>query len=415
MSQRNYPNFLNAYLQLHMDQFVPAKFHYWAGVSIVAAVLERKVWLPWSQTVTYYPNIYTLLVGRPAIGKSTAVDPAMEFIRDMNVNGGGDMKFIPAQITEAMLLEIMSGNKKFQYRGKEMSHSSGYYCTSEANADLKDIYGDFVATITALYDCRKYWDKATKKDGFITVQNGCFNLLAACTFDYLGKVLGENKNGISTIHGGFASRLMYITQKDVFIRQSPWQNRGILKSNAIDRNKLLEDLRSIHKLVGEFRGEAWFQDNWETCFIATDERRQKLPSEKLQALLARRSPNIMKLCMILSAAESDDLILKKHHWEMADSMLNEMESNLPALLRESKSKDVETKQGLLSSVFSALLKNNRRMRFNSLRRQVLVEGHNLRDLSAIIETFTEDNDMLKIHHSDNGMTLELIGNPDNYI
>ena len=110
MSQRNYPNFLNAYLQLHMDQFVPAKFHYWAGVSIVAAALERKVWLPWSQTVTYYPNIYTLLVGRPAIGKSTAVDPAMEFIRDMNVNGGGDMKFIPAQITEAMLLEIMSGN-----------------------------------------------------------------------------------------------------------------------------------------------------------------------------------------------------------------------------------------------------------------------------------------------------------------
>src|SRR6185437_11776638 len=75
---RNFPNWIEAYCDYAADGFVPPQFNEWAALSAVAAALERKVWLPWGDTFNFYPNLYVLCVSMPGIGKSTALNKAVD-------------------------------------------------------------------------------------------------------------------------------------------------------------------------------------------------------------------------------------------------------------------------------------------------------------------------------------------------
>ena len=108
--KRHYDNFLDAYLRYAKDNFVPEKFHFWTGISIVAAAMERKVSLPWSNKFSFYPNMYVLLVSRPGIGKSSAIVPGRELLRSIE---GNQINFVPDQVTEAKLIEVMQNSTMF--------------------------------------------------------------------------------------------------------------------------------------------------------------------------------------------------------------------------------------------------------------------------------------------------------------
>ena len=47
----------------------PEVFRRWAGISMIAAALERKVWLETS-VGTLYPNLYMFLLAPPGVGKT---------------------------------------------------------------------------------------------------------------------------------------------------------------------------------------------------------------------------------------------------------------------------------------------------------------------------------------------------------
>lgn len=411
MQQRNYKNYIDAYVELNADQFVPKKFVKWAAISTVAGALERKVWLPWSQNFSYYPNMYILLVSHPGIGKSTAINPAISMLREL-MNLGGALNFIPNQVTEAKLIELMAIPSAFDYKNKIIQHCSGYYSASEASASLKDIYGSFINTITSFYDCDQIWEKAiVGKEHTMTLVNVCFNLIAGCTFDYLGKLITEDN-----IMGGFASRCIYVMQKEAMARVSPFQNRGIQKSSPVDRDKLLGDLSQIHHMTGPFRADEQFAAAWESWFPHFDTSRQNLQSEKYQALLVRKPTNLIKLCMILSAAESNDRVLKLHHWEDAMEMINEVELDLPDMLREGTSKNTESQEGLNNAVFKHLIKAKRNtMKLAELEQKLVLAGFDRSLILKTFDTFRVENEALKVVRTTNGDTIELLGNPNDYL
>lgn len=410
---RNYPNFLDAYLELHKDQFVPDKFHFWTAVSVIAGALERKVWLPWNKQFSYYPNLYILLVSHPGIGKSSAIMPGVKLLRHMARKNGEQIKFIPSQVTEARLIEIMRHHHTFNYHNtKHEDHCSGYYHASEASACLRDLYGSFINTITSFYDCDEEWEKATMSMGDETfkIKNVCFNILAGCTFDYLGKLITDDN-----IMGGFASRCTYVIQKAAVKRSSPWQDRGLAKTDESAHMKLLSDLAEIHRLTGPVSADQSFQEKWEKWFPAFDAERQALKSEKLQSLMVRKSTTMLKLCMILSAAEGNDLVLKGHHWERAMELTDEVEEDLPDMLRETKSKDTGSQAGLNNAIFAELLMApSQIMRKSDLELNLTVRGFNPSEIKKTIDMFVTDNREIKVH-MENGVRIELIGNPDNNI
>src|SRR3990167_2884951 len=380
---RIFPNWLTAYAEYCDDcGFTPPQFTQWTGLSVLAGAVERKLWLPWSDTYAYYPNLYVMLVSMPADGKSVCIARAAGLLGELN-SKTGMLNILPNQMTEAMFIEMMSMGHSFtEFRNnKEIQHlqNAGYFYASEAKNSLKNIFGDFIACLTEFYDCPSKWARATKKDGYpIVLQNVCMNVLAGTTFDYLGELI-DDKN----IMGGFASRLLCVVSKDKEVIAQPWQLGGFDEARNIQRLKyrmaLLSDLADIAKTVGPMSADQEFGKAWEDWFPIAERARRSNASERMQSILARTNANTLKVAMLLSIAESGDRKLKLHHWETALSYMKKIQDDKLELHRTARSTAVGPRDGnnsLINSILLTLTKN-RGMTLEQLRNRMSLHYNKL--------------------------------------
>jgi len=306
-------NFIDDFVNYAHDGFAPKKFYEWSAISAIAGALERKVWLPWDTRFSYYPNLYVLLVANPGIGKSTAMQAAVDIMHDA-FRKSGKVKFIPTKVTEAKFLTVMSTTTQHFAHGSLMiPHSSGYYYASEASNSLQNLFGDFIAGLTDLYDCPKLWQKGTEGKGVIAIENACVNLLGGSTFQYLNKLVNRE-----SIMGGFASRMIYVIQKENIERSASFQNRAISQDeDSKIRAGLVDHISEINQLTGPFYASEDVAGLFEDWFIKNEKERMALESESMQSLLVRKQTNLLKLSMIMSAAESSDKTIRARHWQRA--------------------------------------------------------------------------------------------------
>lgn len=402
---RNTKDFISAYLAYADNKFAPSQFHLWSAISIVAGALERKVWLPWDGTFSYFPNLFVFLVAHPGIGKSSALNKAVGLLGDMNRIMRGNISFVPSQVTEAKFIDLMSRGSSFEIGSKVTFHSSGYYFASEASNSLKNIYGDFIACMTDFYDCPPFWEKATMKDGQRTLTNVCFNLLAGTTFDYLGKIITDDN-----IMGGFASRVTYVMYRDKLVREAKFQGGEDPENpeNQEFRVKLMEDLASIHRMAGPFRATPEFASRFEEWYPRYERERQEHPSEKMQALLVRKQTTLMKLCMVLSASESSDRMLRAEHWDRAMRYLDEVEKDLPGMIRETKASQTESQLGLMQAIFRSCRGGSANL--HSLKAGLQLLGFNPTAVDQNI-SYMILNKSARIE----GTSLKLLINPDAHL
>lgn len=403
---RNFPNFLEAYLSYSDNGFAPKAFHLWSGISAISAVLERKVSLPWNATTTHYPNMYIFLVANPGIGKSSALDRAVDLVtRVSDIPGNPPVNIIAEQITEAKLIESVADGEKSYFAGSVMtSHCSGYYHASEASNAIKEVFGNPIPCFTNFYDCPRTFKKSTKKDGDLIVNNICFNMIAGCTFEFLGKLITDDN-----IMGGFASRIIYVPFREKLIRDIKFQDGLNAQMNADQermRRRLTEDLDQIYKMQGTFTAEEAYARGYEKWFAEYEEARQNNPSEKLQSLLVRRPTIMLKLGMILSASESADRVLKFHHLHGAQTLIENVEKHLPGMLREMKAQQIGTQGGMNHAIMKQF-NDKKEVTLEQVRSALLMSGHDPMRVSATIQEMINGG-MLKSA----GASLKLLVDPD---
>jgi len=412
MQKRHFENWLEAYEEYTNDAFVPPQFNTWVGLSVLAGALERKVWLPWSETFSYYPNIFVLLVSLPGVGKSTALNKGVGLLQEL-VQRGSNMNVLPSQVTEAKFISMMGEQFPFEYGSKMIMQSAGYYFASEASNALKNIFGDFIACLTDFYDCPVFWEKATQKDDKITLRNVCLNLLAGSTFDYLGKLVTDDN-----IMGGFASRLVYVVQREKLVRTQKFQHGGANLAQAKDREefrrKLIEDLQLIHKMVGPFSANQEFGAAWEAWYPKFEEKRQSNPSEKMQSLLVRTNTNVLKISMLMSAACGDDRILKLPHWERALALAETNEKELPAIFREAKSNDTKSQDGLIQAIFRAF-EAQPHQNIDILKKNLNMKGFDANRLDSTFRMMEKGGAFDTVSVSGSGRIVKLLTNTNQYI
>jgi hypothetical protein len=329
-----------------LDGFTPEIFNLWTGISIIAAALERKVWFEYSDTFHRYPNIFVLLVATPGQGKSTALNRGLGLLRDIP---GSPVNILPSQLTEAALLIEMSRAKKpFYVAGQEHFQSAGYFAASEASDSIKEVYGDITSSMTNLYDCLPEWSKSTKSEGNIPIKNACLNVFAGCTFDYLRKIVTE-----SNTQGGFASRLTYVICREEKIRSNvfpdvPTSEEALAR--RLQRSRLVNDLRRINEMRGPFAFTSEFREAFTAWNIELQQRRKEIRSEDMKSLSVRLGDTMFKLCMIMSAAESSDRIMKLAHFKKAEKLTRALEEDLPSVFRDSKAGNVKDPGGIYNTV-----------------------------------------------------------------
>jgi len=413
MQKRNFPNWIDAYLAYAKDGFVPEQFNLWSALSVVAGSLERRVWLPWSDTFAYYPNIFVLLVSLPGAGKSTALNKAMDIFQEMNERNGNAVNILPSQVTEAKFIEMMGNAIPFEYGTKIINQSAGFYWASEASNSLKNIYGDFISCLTDFYDCPNKWEKATKKDDKVTLRNVCLNLFAGSTFDYLGKLVTDDN-----IMGGFASRLIYVVHREKLVRAQKFQLGGTGSdpsgARAGYRNALIQDLSQIYKMVGPFSASKEFGQAWEQWYPKYEEERQSNPSEKMQSLLVRTNTNVLKVAMLFSAARSDERVLRLEDWDAAMTVVEPIGAEIPNIFREAKSSDTKSQDGLNQAIFKELLRSGEVL-LPDLKTKLMFAGFDPRSIENCLKMMEANGAFKQSSVSAAGIKVKLVGNPNHHL
>ena len=80
---RNLPDWIDSFMELTDNSEPPLLFRKWAAISTIAAALQRKVRLELGLSLTFYPNLYIVLVGPSATGKGTAMKFASDIIEQI--------------------------------------------------------------------------------------------------------------------------------------------------------------------------------------------------------------------------------------------------------------------------------------------------------------------------------------------
>lgn len=371
---RNFPDFLSAYFAFSRDSFSPDSFHKWTGISVLAGALERRVWINQAGRMTY-PNLYVFLISNPGEGKSSAGNVGvLRLLRKVRRNGM-KVSFLPDQMTEAAFIETMKGSNSFlhkvgtsdgQWRTHEVHQCAHYLYASEASNSLKELAGggEITASLTAFYDCEDEWKKRTKGGGETDLLNVCCNILVGCTFSHMSELFPPSR-----ILGGFASRIVYIASKERQGREIEWEPRA---RSADVEVKLLADLERIFSLSGQFTVTHEFAEAYVAFFRECDAHRRALRDERLQAFLARRHTNMLKLSMICAVSESDSLVLEMRHWERALSLLPEIDHSLDLVIDAAA--DPTTQAGVNHIIIGFIKRSGSRTSASRLRRYIIDMG-----------------------------------------
>lgn len=372
---RNFPNFLDAYYSYAKDDFAPDIFHYWVGFSVLAGALERKVWSLIDGQIFIYPNLYIFLVAPPSSGKSTVGAKGKKILEALGEN---QIRILPTQGTSASFIEEMRKSEKVftMPGGGIMKHSSAYWYASEASNAFEVVHGNIIPLFTDWYDCPYLWEKGLKLNGVETISNVCFNMLACATPSFLAELIPKKH-----IMGGFASRNIYIHHDSVIERKPKW-NSG-RKSDQVMFERLVEDLKQINSLSGQFKTTPEFIAAWELWSMEFHSKIQKMESDKVQAFHARTGTNALKLAMILSVSESNSLVLEERHWKQAVVLSEGLTKFLSKVIQMSAGEDAIVQNGTALAV-RILNESKGHCEYWDLRRKMMMRGVNTRSMEEVL-------------------------------
>lgn len=322
MSERYFPNWIEAYLAYSQGHESTDRVRKWCAISVLAACLERRVWL---DRVYYllFPNLYTFIIGKSGlVKKTTSTGIAVNLLREIE-----GLQIMSERLTANSLIEqLLLSGKKFEVKNETKVQSAVFAYASELSVFMEEVYGDITALLTTFYDCipndsSKPWIYGTVGRGQRKIYGPCLNILGASTKTWLQKCIPK-----SEIEGGFTSRIIFVVENKLPKTLVAWPEGG--EELANDRLKLVADLKEIHQMAGVFTPTpaakeffAWWYENHMRNVLPLNQ------DPRMVGYMSRKGDTILKLSMVHSAATGDSLVIERKNLEWAIHEINEIESD----------------------------------------------------------------------------------------
>lgn len=283
----------------------------WTAISVVAAALQRKCYLPWGH-LTFYPNMYIVLVGPPGSRKNTAMDTGHNFLRDANIKLAADA------VTRAGLVQELDAAQHAELSDKGLKVHASLTVFSE---ELSVFFGyderQMVADLRDWYDCKPDWTNKTKGSGVSNITGIWLNLIGGTTPDLLQSMPPD------IIGGGLARRIIFVSAQG---KGKSCPAPFLTEADHKLGDDLLRDLKEITLMSGEFKWTEKFLDIYITWYCKLDKEPPITTDPKFAGYLSCRPMHLMKLCMILSASEGDDMVIGEETFNRALVTLEQVES-----------------------------------------------------------------------------------------
>ncbi|MCF6237464.1 MAG: DUF3987 domain-containing protein, partial [Candidatus Marinimicrobia bacterium] len=325
--KRHYKNWLQAYSEWTMMSESPANFHFWTGISTIAAVLQRKAWID-EKIFQWTPNFYIIFVGPPGVvAKSTTVRLGAKLLTQVE-----GVKFGPNSLTWQSLTESMADAAvavnldPLAGIDSELYHMSCVTCSvGELGTFLDPLDRKMVDVFTDLWDGQLgSWEHKTKTQGSTLIQNPWLNVIGATTPSWLKANFPEEMVG-----GGLTSRILFIygEEKRQFI---PYPSLLMTdEKHAEMERKLVEDLEQMNGILGEYKltpealawGAAWYEKHWTTC-------PDHMTNDRYEGYMARKQTHLHKIAIVMAAACRNKRVITERDMINSELMLQGAERDM---------------------------------------------------------------------------------------
>lgn len=315
---RRLKDWLSAYMEVQENSEPPKNYHQWVAISCIAAALQRKCWLEWGGGLTFYPNMYTVLVGPPGkTRKGTAMGVGERLIHSLELP-------VSAEATTREALIEMLEESKSEFIDRTTSQTRTHCSLTILSPELTVFLGHqnlvLMDNLTDWFDCKEIFTYRTKRSGTNVVKGVWVNLLGATTPEMLRTALPMNAIG-----GGFTSRVIFIYE-DKKHKLSPCPFYTEEENQKLTDLEL--DLAHIATLQGRFKVTEEFINYWIEWYSHQDAH-PPFTDPLFDGYISRRPTHVFKLSMICSVSRNDSMVIGVEDLKRAISLLESAEVKMP--------------------------------------------------------------------------------------
>ena len=307
----------------------PRVYARWSAITAIAGTLKRHVFaiMPnggWK----LYPTMYTVLVGRPGLGKGLAMNDVMPILKDAKVTN-----ILSGKLTMPYVLDVMSKGFPIVSHGPTITtgidHSAFMY-SSELSVFINS-YKDTIEVLTDLWDTLDVqFTYGTMTHSKKMIPAPTLSLLAGSAPEWLAKSIPHDAVG-----GGFTRRVNFIYAD----RKEPSSSKN--GNNLVGMyNDLVSDLREISNLKGPIKFDRPVLPMLEEYIRAAE------PDEFDDAATAGYSTtkpaHVIKIATVLSVSRDDSLIITQEDFNKAVTLVDAAGDSMKKVFRSVGASDYVT-------------------------------------------------------------------------
>lgn len=322
-------SYIKQYLEYAGNDEAPELFHVWAGYMSIAAVLGRRVWLPRAPFVRY-GNLYVLYVGDAGCGKSHALYKLKRVLAFC-----GDVKISSSVETVEGITRYLSGTPDHEGKARpsecleKLPWPDGTVRDTHNLLILANEFINFIRTgpeawtgfLNDIYD-EDHHTYRTKNKGSDSISGPYICLIGAVPTDVSKKL-----QQIDIINTGFARRtiLQYGRRRFENPRPRPDKTQEESDKEAQELAKRLKAIRKLRGAMTETPEAAKFYDDW-YCDHSRGLLKRSTPAT--QGWLSSKPDQVIKIAILNSIGNRDDLTVQASDYETALFFLGEMEKTM---------------------------------------------------------------------------------------
>ena len=291
-------------------------FRRWTAITAIAAVLEQKVWLTTSDKL--YPNLYTILVGHPGVGKTRTIMAGRKFLVELP-----EFHIAPTSMKMASLVDSLLSAKRvvISLPKPALEYNSMALLMDEWTAFMHTFDDELVGGLSQFYDCWPYEQKRRTSNIHIKIPRPQLTILAGDTPGHLTRFMPD-----FAWDQGFASRIILIYSSERTIGDD-----FAAPSRALSP-EMIHDLKIMYALQGEFEVTAEYR-----AAVSAWRAMGEIPKPSHPKLLhynTRRRTHIYKLSMVYAIDRGNTLRLLEEDFFRARKWLEEAEVVMANIFEE---------------------------------------------------------------------------------
>lgn len=319
--RRRLDNWLKSFLEYVEQAESPIDYLRWVGLSTIAAVAQRKIYMDME---LYYimSNMYITLVGPPGTKKSTAIRQGRKLLQKLpEIALTSDAPSVAGLMEE--FTDLTKNNKEHQ------SLNAFIYELSSLYENAKETMNGF---LTAIYDGDTDYIKRTRVAGKEHIPFPWLNMVCGTTPSWLGSNLPK-----AAIEGGLVARNIYVYSGDRNLKTPRPRRSAILDKLKED---LIHDLAHISQLRGEFTFsqdagrwyDLWYLDKDTSAYREIvgpyESRFPRVSDNRTSGYYERKAIHLVKVAMAVSLSQKDELVLTLEDLLTALALLESVEEGM---------------------------------------------------------------------------------------